>query len=1107
MKIKPLLILSCLQRHEKALKIMKLSLFLLFICVFQLMATNTNAQESRINVSTRKMPLLQLINEIESQTNYLVVYSHNELETQETVTVKNTSGKVKDMLGDALKGTNIEYVFDNDYIILKSKEVKSAIASSSPTYGIEQNTVELKGNVKDSSGEAIIGASVAVKGSTTGTITDLNGNFTLRVTPGDVIVVSYIGYVSQEIKTGEQRNVTVTLQEDNLSLDEVVVIGYGIQRKGDLTSSVATVRSDDFNKGMAQDVGQLIQGKVAGLTISMDSGDPTASTQMLLRGRSTINGTNTNPLVIIDGVPGDFNLISPDDIEAIDVLKDGSAAAIYGTRGTNGVIIVTTKRAKETNYNRVEYSGYIYTQAFAKKTEMLTAADYRKQIAEGFRTESWDKGHDTDWLDEITRTPISHVHNLSFTGGNNKTNYLMNVNYRNMQGIFKKSDNERLNIRAKVNHNMFDDKLKANLEIISRQINYTTTGDGYSFNGYTYRQAQIMNPTAPVKNEDGSWYEEPGLFNYENPMSRLYESDGRNKSQYSRLNANLTYNPIKDLTFTALLSYSKYNETRGYAETKNHISNLRDSRNGFVSNGQSESIERLMDLTAQYNKTIGGHRFSVLGGYSYQEREYFNFWINNEDFPTDIFGYSQIQLGEGLFDKKNSLNSDKGESNLIGFFGRATYSFKDRYLLMASLRYEGASQLVHTNNEWGLFPAVSLGWRISEEAFMKSQKFITDLKLRAGYGVTGSQPGQAFIGQATLTYRDYFYSNGQWIKTLVPGRNTNKHIKWEEKHEWNIGLDFGILNNRISGTIDWYNRDIKDLIYNFSVPVPPNLVNTTTANVGKLRNRGLEILVNFVPVQKKDFTWNSSINFSTNSDKLVSLSNDLYKVSSNYIDTGSTGEPIQTFTHRVEIGGKIGNFYGYKVVDVDDDGKWIYIDGEGNRVNADDFTGLRNDDNKHVLGNGLPKYYAGWNNSFRYKNWDLNITMRGAFKYQILNFQRMYYENTGIMNYNRMKSSQDKVFGKAVLHTSMPLEFNSYYVEDGDFWKIDNITLGYNLPKTGTRFIKSIRLYASCTNALTITGYKGSDPEVNRIGLSPGNDNRDKYPTTRTFTFGTNIVF
>lgn len=1086
----------CLFLTEKKYRAMKITVVMLTFALLHVAAMESNAQSAKVNLQVTNTSIKEVLREIENNSEYTFFYNDQALDLGRKVSVNATNREITQILAEILPNCN--YRIENKNIILIPSPRQSEKAQAGRI---------IRGTVTDATGELLPGASIQIKGKTTGTVTDHNGNFSLNVSDNDVLEISYIGYLVQNVAVSNNTTFAIVLREDTQALDEVVVIGYGVQRKGDITSSVATVKSDNFNKGMVQDAGQLVQGKVAGLSISLTSGDPTEKTQMLLRGRSTINGTNTDPLVIIDGVPGDFNLISPEDIEAIDVLKDGSAAAIYGTRGTNGVIIITTKRARDGNFNRVEYSTYLYTQTIARKSEMLTADDYRQQIANGFRAATDDLGYDTDWFGEVTRTPVSHVHNVSFTGGNAKTNYLLNVNYRNRQGIFKKSDNDAINVRAKIHHNMFDDRLRMSFEVINRQNSYTTTGDGVSFNGYTYRQSQIYNPTAPLKREDGSWYEDTGNFNYENPVSRLKESDGRNKEQFSRLNANIVFNPIQDLALTGVLSYSKYNQTRGYAETKNHISTLRDSKNGFASNGQDETIDRLLELTAQYNKTLGNHKFSLLGGYSYQEQERYNFWINNQDFPTDIFGFSMIELGEGLAAKKTNVQSRRYETNLIGFFGRATYSYKDRYLLMASLRYEGASQLVNTDNTWGLFPSASLGWRISEEGFMQSQELFNDLKLRAGYGVTGSQPKDAFLGQATLSYNGYSYSNGKWINNLLPARNTNRHIKWEEKREWNVGLDFAILNNRISGSVDVYNRDINDLIYNFSVPVPPNLVNTMTANVGKLRNRGVEVLINFVPVQTKDFSWQSGVNFSTNSDKLVSLSNDLYEISSNYIYEGYTGEPIQTTTHRIEIGGKLGEFFGYKVIDVDENGKWIYLDGEGNEVHYDDFTGKRNTDNKHVLGNGLPKFYAGWNNSFSYKNLDLNITMRGAFKYQILNFQRMYYENTSIMNYNRLKSSQDKVFGKAVLSKEAPLEFNSYYVEDGDFWKIDNITLGYNFPTAKTGVVKALRIYGSCSNALTITGYKGIDPEVGRTGLTPGNDDRDKYPVARTFTLGANITF
>ncbi|MFT4023305.1 MAG: SusC/RagA family TonB-linked outer membrane protein [Flavihumibacter sp.] len=594
------------------------------------------------------------------------------------------------------------------------------------------------------------------------------------------------------------------------------------------------------------------------------------------------------------------------------------------------------------------------------------------------------------------------------------------------------------------------------------------------------------------------------MFTYENPLSRLMESNGENRNQNTRYNANISFLPAKGLKLNALMSYTKWNESRGYAETKKHISTLRDNRNGYASVGAAENISRLLELTAQYSRTFGEHQFSVLGGYGYQDNDYHNQWIQNWDFPTDIFGYNNIGIGKALAEGLANTGSYREETNLISFFGRATYSYKDRYLLMASLRHEAASQLYGTAKPWGNFPAVSVGWRISNEAFMEHSIF-DDLKLRAGYGVTGSQPNSVFLGLSTLAYSGWFYTNGVWVNNLIPARNPNPNLRWEEKHETNIGIDFSLLKNRISGSIDVYNREIKGLLYDFSVPTPPNTYNVTRANVGKMQNKGIEAIVNIIPVQTKDFTWQTSFNFSANSNKLVTLSNELYQFSSDFFTTGGTGEPIQTYTSRVTIGKAIGDFYGFKVIDVDANGKWIYQNAEGKAVPYDEFTHAPED--KQVLGNGLPRYYAGWNNNLRYKKFDLAITMRGAFKYQILNFQRMYYENTNIEQYNRLKSAYDPVFGKAVLSKEMPLEFNSYYVENGDFWKIDNIVLGYNISNLKSKFLHSARVYVSTMNSFIITGYKGIDPEVNRLGLSPGLDDRDKYPSTRTYTLGINLSF
>ena len=961
---------------------------------------------------------------------------------------------------------------------------------------------KVTGKVKDSSGEPVIGASVVVKGNNTmGTITDFDGNFMLDVPTKSVLVISYIGYVTQEVPTAGKKSLEIILKEDTKTLDEVVVIGYGTQRKGDVTSSVASVKADNFVKGAVKDVGQLIQGKVAGLAITNPNGDPTGSTQIRLRGTNTIGGANTAPLVLIDGIPGELGTVAPEDVESVDVLKDGSAAAIYGTRGTNGVILITTKQAKGVDINQVEYNGYVSTSLIAKKLDMLNADEFRTLYPDQ------DHGADTDWIDEISRTPISHVHNLSLMGGNSKTNYIANLNYASRQGIMKKSDFESFQGRIEVTHRMFDDKLKLKFGLFGKKNQMESTTSGGSFRGWVYGQATRRNPTDPVRNEDGTWNENVSKFEYENPLALLYEAEGNVKKTQLRYNGNIVYNPIKDLTLSAVFSYIRDNMNRGYGETLSHISALRDGLAGWSSVGAYTKMEKLMELTAQYNKEIGAHKFSVLGGYSYNETDFEELWIDNYGFQDDYFGgWHNIGIGSALKDGKANIGSKKTPTNLIGFFGRATYSFKNRYLLMGALRYEGASQLWGTDNAWGLFPSVSVGWRITEEAFMKNQKIFDDLKLRVGYGVTGSQPKDPFLGVAMLKYGSYAFVNGNWIQTIVPASNPNPDLKWEEKKETNIGLDFVSWGGRLSGSIDYYNCDVDGLIYEYGVPTPPNLYNKTMANGGTMRNRGVEVLVTVVPVQNKDFEWSTTGTFSLNSNKLISLSGSIFKSDYDYFNTGTVEYSGQVAdSHRVQVGESIGNFYGFKVVDVDSEGRWIYEDRNGELVNYKDFTHAPED--KHVIGNGLPKWYAGWNNTLRYKNFDLNVTMRGAFGFQIINGGRMNYENVKNSRFeNRLKSVNDLVFGKHTLSPEVEPEFNSYYVEDGDYWKIDNITLGYSFGQVG-KYIKSLRVYGSVLNALTITGYKGIDPEVSTDGLTPGYDTRDRYPSVRSFTFGVNVKF
>lgn len=669
----------------------------------------------------------------------------------------------------------------------------------------------ISGQVVDSkTGEPIIGATVLLKSKPSiGTATDLEGNFLLSVPSlNEIIKVSYVGYNPIELKA--EGKMLIKLMEDSKALDEVVVIGYGIQRKADVTSSVASVKSENFVKGAVKDVGQLIQGKVAGLAITNPSGDPTGNTQIRLRGTSTIGGANTAPLILIDGIPGDFNTVAPEDVESIDVLKDGSAAAIYGTRGTNGVILITTKQAKGAEIFKVDYSGYVSTSHISKKHDMLDAAGFAALYPD------YDYGYDTDWVDEITRTPISHVHNISMSGGTGRSNYVANVNYASRQGIMKRSNFETFRGRIEVTQRMFDDKVRLRFGLLGRSDWRESTVNGGSFRGVAYSQATRRNPTEPVKNEDGTWYENLSKFEYENPVALLTECDGDVKNTHYQYIAGLTYNPIRDLTLQANYSYSRFLSNRGYSETLNHISARRDGYNGWSSIGSSIAIEKLLEITAQYNGSFGRNKFTVLGGYSYNEYNNEWSWTDNWGFQDDYFGgWHNIGIGSALKDGKANVGSSKTLTNLIGFFGRATYAYDNRYLLMASLRYEGASQLWGTDHAWGLFPSISAGWRITQEKFMQDQNIFSDLKLRIGYGVTGSQPRTSFLGVAMLKYGSYAYLNGSWIQTIVPASNPNPDLKWEEKKEFNVGLDYALWDNRINGSLDFYNRRIDGLIYDY----------------------------------------------------------------------------------------------------------------------------------------------------------------------------------------------------------------------------------------------------------------------------------------------------
>lgn len=976
--------------------------------------------------------------------------------------------------------------------------------------------VSVKGTIKDGNDTPIPGATVVEVGTSNGQVADADGKYTINVASGNAVLqFSCIGYETVEVALNGRSALDVVLNDATSFLEETVVIGYGSQKKADITSSVQSVKADDFNKGALLDAGQLIQGKVAGLQITISSGDPTSSSSMSLRGLSSLYGS-TAPLVLVDGVPGNLDTVAPEDIESIDILKDGSATAIYGTRGTNGVIIITTKNAKRDMPAVVEYGGYVSLSDWLKTPDFMTAEDLRARIAEGWifgGANETDMGTTTDWLSEISRTAVSHNHNLSIMGGTKKNTYTANVTYRDNQGTITGTGRKSLRARAQISQYLLDDMLKLTGEVMASE---NESNSGFSPT-YVYRMACIQNPTQPIYNEDGS-YCERAIYNYDNPIGMMKERDGMSRNRSIRFNGVAELKPIDQLTIKALYVRKGQNSISGYYTSRLDASTTEGGTNGSASRSASEYIYNMAELSANYVQDFGDHHVTAIAGYSYEDNVSESFSASNWDFPTDAYGYNSLEMGNALKEGNASMSSYKSKTKLIGLFARATYNYADRYLLMVSYRRDGSSKF-GKDHKWGNFPGVSLGWNLHNESWMKNAKWLNQLKLRAGYGITGIDVSSPYQSLASLNYAGSYMYAGEWIQTLVPARNDNPNLRWEKKYEYNIGIDFAMFNERLSGSIDLYQRDTKDGLYYYSVPTPPYQYGTIMANVCHLQNKGVEVLINAVPVRTRDFEWTSSVSFSYNANKLVSLQNDEFQTSTDWFSAGHTGEPIQTSTHRVKEGWPIGNFFGLKSIGVDNDGKWVVerlrYDSEGNvESKYYDYAANAGQNDWQVLGNGVPDFFANFNNTFRYKGFDLNITMRGAFGHQILNYQKMYYGNPTIL-YNVLNCAFDKhdavdaktgqLTGKqAVLSDTQ--RYVSYYIENGDYWKIDNVTLGYT-HRFKSDFVKKIRAYVTVNNLATFTGYTGLDPEVSFGGFDPGTDSRDKYPTIRSYTFGVNITF
>lgn len=974
-----------------------------------------------------------------------------------------------------------------------------AVDNSPVMMNSQQSDVEITGKVTNVEGDPLIGVSIVEKGSANGIVTDIDGNYRISVKPGSILEFSYVGFKKLERPVRKSDNVmNVVLEEDNQLLDEVVVVGYGSMKRSDIATAISSVKPEDMNLAGAnsRDVRQLLDGKVAGLSITRTNGsNPNNGVAVQMRGVVSVNG-DIAPLVVIDGIPGgNLDLLRSEDIETIDVLKDGSAAAIYGSRANAGVILITTKRGTK-GRTSVDYSTYLTHYWGVECPDFMDASEYRSKRAElGNPSYMPDNGGSTDWFDELlNKGNVSYSHNLSISGGSESTVYRASLYYSDLEGIAKATDREQYGGRMSLETKALNDMLtfQTNLSLNYGNMNLLG-GDG------EWESALRSNPTNPIYNEDGTYYED--YAKDENKVARLEQQQYDRQQTTSSFDGKLIFEPIKDLKASVFVSYTRDDQKdRRYYDLDSRISYNSYNSGGYASKSSYMSTQRTLEPTLEYAKTFAdAHKLNAIVGYSYQYEVEESFSANNNGFLNDAVEDNNLGSGTGLNGDaaiKAGMSSSKQDETLIAFFGRVNYVYKDRYVAQVSLRREGSSKF-GDNNKWGNFPSASVAWNVSNEDFMKNQRVLSNLKLRLGYGVTGNSGISPYQSMVTLSGgNSYLNPNGQWLQTWGPSRNPNEDLKWEKKKEWNFGVDFGVLDNRITGALDVYKRTADDLLMTgVTVPSPSYIHSTSTVNIGSISSSGLELTLNAVPIAKKDFQWRTTVTLSKIfSNKL----NEFSYSTADYLEFGDIGGyGALGNAVRLYAGSEIGNFYGKRFAGFDESGEWLFYNKEGEAVPASEIY----DDDLTVIGNGQPKWYLAWTNTFNYKNFDLSFMLKGRFGYDILNRLKMFYSNMTTLQagYNVLNSTfEDGV--------NASYQYSDYYLEKGNYLRLDNITLGYNFRNKNVKW-PSFRVYVTATDLFTITGYDGLNPEMDDTGMSPSMESCGRTPVTRSVSVGLNVKF
>lgn len=1093
---------------KKLLQIMRLTILLLFGFIVTVSA-NSYAQKTKLDINKSNTSIRELFGYIEENSEFVFLYKNEDFNVNKKVAVSLKGATINQILDEALRGENVTYdVYERQVVIRKAED---AINS--------QQKKDATGTVRDASGAPIPGVSIVVKGTSIGTLTDIDGKFKITF-PGDAksLIFSFVGMKSQEVVFTGQASLNVVLEEETVGIEEVVAVGYGKNSRKNLSSAVTSVKSEELNKGAISDVGQLLQGKVSGLNIS-SSGDPTRGTTIIMRGASTINSSQS-PFYVIDGVPGaDISLVAPDDIVSVDVLKDAAATSIYGNRATNGVIMITTKKGNKDN-EQIAYNGYFGVETVSNQLDVMNASQLRAFLAKNNMSfdPSDDQGADTNWQKTIQRSAaISQSHNISYSGGTNRSNYIASITYIDKQGILISSGQNRLVARMAIEQKAFNDKVKFGLNVTNSNVKNTKVPQRNT----ALLQAAKYLPVTKPKNDDGTYFENFKHSGYFNPLAVIEQAD--DDSKVNTLLGSFTTEVILPfgLKYNLSVAYQKnislngeyynsyyaqnYNSAQFYNNPEPPASHwiINFGQNGLATRSSYQSANTILENFVTWNKSVGKHNINAVLGYSWQQNEYGDgFSASNTNFPVDDVSYRNLALGN--YTSVNGFIVNFGDAyayqktRLISDFARLNYDFGGKYLLQASIRRDGSS-VFGANKEWGYFPSGSIAWRIDQEGFMQSQNVFKDLKLRASYGVTGNSTGfDAYTAQFIVGPLGTYYYQGKQIYAYGPNKAANPDLEWEKTATTNVGLDFTLLNGKVSGYVEVYNKKTTGMIYSYAVNPVMVPAGSITANGGEMSNKGIELSLTATPVKSKDFSWTTNLNLSHNKNMIEKLKSSMFVGGDSVRITqpdggGQTGSTLQI----LKEGKPIGQFFSLQYAGKNSDGVSQYVAKDGSLTTN---PGIGTD--YHYLGSPQPKVLIGWTNDFKYKNFDLNIFIRGVFGNKIFNATR-----ADLFRPSTANTSNILVDAGDESPTDLNVyKYSSRFIESGSYVRLDNATLGYNFKGLG-KSVKNLRLYVSGSNLFIITKYTGIDPEVEQGGIAPGVDSNNFYPKTRTVLFGVKATF